>query len=80
VHELIAADRHAHVRRTSRDGAEEDQVAGLQFTDRNRVAGCEELRDRPRNAHPVLREYEPDESAAIESAGIVPAVPVGRSP
>jgi hypothetical protein len=79
VHELIAADDDADVRRARSDGAEEDEIAGLELIAIHRFTDAELLAYLARHGHTVLLVDVLHEPAAIEAARIIAADTVGRS-
>jgi hypothetical protein len=80
VHELIAVDEDADVRRAARHSVEEHEIARLQIVLRDLRSDLELLLDLARQREPDLREHPLREAAAVEALGIAAAVAVGRPP
>jgi hypothetical protein len=78
VHELIAADDDADVRRTRRDRRKKHQVAWLQPIAIDALADPELIADLPRHRDAVLLVDVTHESTAVESRRVDAAIPVGR--
>jgi hypothetical protein len=83
VNEFISADGDSDVRgglpHRAVDRVEEDEIASAKIRRLDVGPGAELLRDRPRDMDTILIEDVPDEAAAIESGGIVTAIPVRRA-
>jgi hypothetical protein len=83
VNEFISANGNPDVRGGLSRGAvnrvEEDQVTGTKIRGIDVGPGAELVRDSPRHMDTILIEDVPDEAAAIESGGIVTAIPVRRA-
>ena len=70
MHERVAAKRDRDVRRSGRDGAEEDQIAGRDVRRVHRLPYCKLILHVARQRDPVLSEDVLREAAAIETVWI----------
>ena len=77
--ELIVGDEDADVRRATRFGLEEDEIAGLQIALLDLLADLELLRGLARQRDAVLREHPLREAAAVEPSRIAAAVAIRRA-
>src|SRR5215468_10361877 len=80
MHEGVAADRDADMRRSWLRCREKDQVSGLERIAFDRSAGLELFAHISWQRQAVLRENVLGEPAAVEPVSIRPTVPIGDTP
>jgi hypothetical protein len=79
MHELIAIDDDADVRRAWGDGGEEHKVAWREVVATDCPADAKLFACFPRHRHTVQAEHVLDEAAAVETVRRRPTVPIRGS-
>ena len=79
MHEFVAAECDADVRRSPAHGFEKHEIAGLDIVAADAAANLILVMYFAGQTEPMLREDPLDESAAVEAVGVASAVAVGNT-